>query len=276
MDRSSKEQRWNFIELISYWEGGINTPMLEKQFGQSRQQSSSDINQYKELVPDNLYYDASRKIHLATQDFKPRYISDSADDYLFWFHTKQLIAPSIGQHSEILSIPPRKISPAVIRNLVAAIRQQKRVDVDYVSLNAPDYEGRVIAPHSFVKAGNRWHLRAWCEKSQEFRDFVLSRFRGTPDLYKDKTEHTVEKDFAWNTEVTLLLQPDPRLSAEKQAVLESDYQMQNGQLRIISRGCLVQYLLREMQVGTKVLDGTPEAQQLVCVNLPEIKKWLFE
>jgi predicted DNA-binding transcriptional regulator YafY len=162
-----------------------------------------------------------------------------------------------------------------MRGLVAAIRQKRRIDVDYVSLNNPTAEGRVIAPHSFINTGLRWHLRAWCEKSKEFRDFVLSRFRGTPEL-ETKTDYTQEKDTAWNTPVTLILQPDPRLSPEKQAVLANDYQMQKGQLHITTRGCLVQYLLRELQVSTKVLDGTPEAQQLVCVNLPDIKRWLFE
>jgi len=276
MEKNSIQQRHYFIELMAWWDGGINAPKLEQQFSQSRQQSSADINQYKELAPENLYYNASQKINLPTNQFQPHYISGSADDYLFWFHTKQLITPSVGQHSEILSVPPRKMSADVIRNIVAAIRHNRRVEVDYVSLNAPNHEGRVIAPHSFVKAGNRWHLRAWCEKSKEFRDFVLSRFRGIPALEENKTEHTAEKDTAWNTPVTLILQPDQRLSPEKQAVLQSDYQMQNGQLKITTRGCLVQYLLREMQVSTKVLDGTPEAQQLVCVNLPEIKKWLFE
>jgi WYL domain len=275
MEKNTIQQRYYFIELMAWWEGGINAPKLEQQFSQSRQQSSSDINQYKELAPGNLEYDASQKAYLPTKNFKPLYISDSADDYLFWFHTKQLIAPSVGQHSEILSIPPRKISPDLVRALVSAIRQQKRIDVDYVSLNAPNREGRVIAPHSFVNAGNRWHLRAWCEKSLEYRDFVLSRFRGNPELL-DSSTHTVADDLAWNTPVTIILEADQRLSAEKQAVLQNDYQMQQSQLKITTRGCLVQYLLREMQVSTKILDITPEAQQLVCVNLHEIKKWLFE
>ncbi len=275
MEKNIPQQRYYFIELMAWWEGGINAPKLEQQFSQSRQQSSADINQYKDLAPNNLIYDASQKLYLPTKLFKPLFISESADDYFFWFHTKQLIAPSVGTNSEILSIPPRKISAEVVRKLVAAIRQNKRVDVNYVSLNAPNHYGRIIAPHSFIKAGNRWHLRAWCEKSQSFRDFVLSRFCGIPDLM-DHSDYSVKDDADWNTLVTLILQPDQRLSPEKQAVLQSDYQMQNGQLTITTRGCLVQYLLREMQVSTKVLDGTPEAQQLVCVNLPEIKKWLFE
>jgi hypothetical protein len=275
MEKNTLQQRLYFIELMAWWEGGINAPKLEQQFSQSRQQSSADISNYKSMAPDNLYYDASQKIYIPTINFNPFYISGDVDDYLFWFHTKQLIAPGVGLHSEVLSVPPRRISAEVIRAVVIAIKQKRRLEVDYVSLNDPNHDGRVIAPHSFVKAGNRWHLRAWCEKSLEFRDFVLSRFRGQPELL-DKTAHTIEMDEAWNTKAVIILQADPRLSPEKQAVLQNDYQMQNGRLEINTRGCLVQYLLREMQVSTKILDITPEAQQLVCVNLQEIKKWLFE
>lgn len=276
MDKSSKQQRCYFIELIAYWEGGINTTKLDQQFSQSRQQSSNDINYYKNIAPNNLEYDSSQKTHKSTNNFSLQYISGDVDEYLHWFHSRHFLPKNNNIYSESLVIPARKISPQLISGLVTAMRQQKRIEVDYVSLNNPNREGRVIAPHSFVNTGLRWHLRAWCEKSQDYRDFVLSRFRGIPVLENDKTEHTIEKDVAWNTSVTIILKPDLRLSLEKQAVLENDYQMQNGELHVTTRGCLVQYLLREMQVSTKVLDGTPEAQQLICVNLPEIKKWLFE
>lgn len=276
MEKSTKQQRCYFIELIAYWEGGINTTRLDQQFSQSRQQSSGDINYYKTLAPQNLEYDASQKIHKPTSDFSFRYISGNVDEYLHWFHTGHFLPKNQNLHSESLTIPPRTISPEIVRGLVGAMRQQKRIEVDYVSLNNPSREGRVIAPHSFVNTGLRWHLRAWCEKSQDYRDFVLSRFRGTPVLESDRTEQTIEKDSAWNTQVTIILKPDLRLSHEKSAVLENDYQMQNGELHVTTRGCLVQYLLRELQVSTKVLDGTPEAQQLICVNLSDIKKWLFE
>jgi hypothetical protein len=104
---------------------------------------------------------------------------------------------------------------------------------------------------------------------------VLSRFRGEPELL-EKSRHTAAQDTGWNTQVTIILQPDPRLSPAKREVLENDYQMQNGQLHITTKGCLVNYLLREMQINTKMLDGTPEAQQLVLVNQADIKRWLFE
>lgn len=274
MEKTTIQQRFQLIELLAYWEGRINAWDLEQCFQQSRQQSSQDINAYKHNAPENLRYDASLKAHLPTEFFKPCFISENADDYLHWLQYGNLKKPN-PSIAETLYIPSRKVSPVVMRGLVNAIRQQKRIDVEYISLNNPAIESRIIAPHAFVNTGLRWHLRAWCEKSEGFRDFVLSRFRGTPE-FETKTENTQEQDTAWNTQVTLILQPDPRLSPQKQAVLANDYQMQNGQLKITTRGCLVQYLLRELQVSTKILDGTPEAQQLICVNLPDIKQWLFE
>lgn len=275
MELSATDKRYYFIELMAYWEGRVNSKDLEREFGQSRQQNSADINNYKAQAPDNLVYDSSAKAYLPTSNFFPRYISTQVEDYLRWLHTGQLLASAAQVSVASLGVPSRPVSAEVMRGLIAAIRQQRRLEVDYVSLNNPNNLGRIIAPHSFVNTGLRWHLRAWCEKSKGYRDFVLSRFRGTPELM-DKTLHTAVDDQAWNSTATIILQPDPRLSPAKRQVLEQDYQMQNGQLHISTKGCLVQYLLREMQVSTKVLDGTPEAQQLVCVNLQDIKQWLFE
>ncbi len=277
MEKSTPEHRYRFIELISYWEGCINASHLSQQFGLSRQQASADLGHYREQAPDNLHYNTSRKLYLAEDRFTQRYISGNVVEYLNWLQTGHIEThPPVDKLPSLaLSLPARQVSPRIMRGLVAAIRQQRRLDVDYVSLSNPNREGRVIAPHTFINTGLRWHLRAWCEKSGEYRDFVLSRFRGEPALL-DKSIHTAKQDTAWNTEVALILQPDPRLSVEKREVLENDYQMQNGQLHITTRACLVQYLIQEMQVNTKILDGTPEAQQLVLVNRDDVKRWLFE
>lgn len=48
----------------------------------------------------------------------------------------------------------------------------------FPSLN-PETDGRIFSPHTFVKAGGRWHVRGYCEKiARDYRDLVLSRFRG--------------------------------------------------------------------------------------------------
>lgn len=276
MGKATAHQRHAFIELLAYWEGRINAKDLERQFNLSRQQCSAYINAYKQQLPNNLVYDGSHKNYKPSVGFKRHYISADAGAYLNWLHTGHWPehTATVSPCTAALEIPARQVSPDIMRGLVIAVRQQRRIDVEYASLSNPDSIGRILSPHCFVRTGLRWHLRAWCEKSRAYRDFVFSRFRGTPELL-DKATFLANGDMAWNTQVTVLLQPDPRLNPEKRAVLENDYQMVNGQLAITTRGCLVQYLLRELQVNTKVLDGTPEAQQLVCVNLVDIKEWLF-
>lgn len=275
MEKHSPQSRYCFIELLAFWEGRVNTKDLSAQFNQSRQQCSKDLSDYKSQHPQNLVYDGSQKCYRPTHDFEAGYISGEADQYLNWLFSRQITPLPKLEFTQSLNIPSRKISPFVMRGLVSAIRQKKRVEVDYVSLSNPNREGRIISPHSFVKTGVRWHLRGWCEKSSQYRDFVLSRFRGVPELL-EKTKNTISGDDEWNTLVNVILEPDKRLSEQKRQVLEDDYQMQDGQLQISTKGCLVQYLLRELQVSTKILDGTPEAQQLVCVNLADIKPWLFD
>jgi predicted DNA-binding transcriptional regulator YafY len=278
---TSQTPRLYFIELLANWEGKVNSADLGAQFDVSRQQCSAAFKAYKEAHPNNLHYDASQKSYLPTATFAPCHIDGDAHQYLHWLQTKQLlISPSSENKTKqawhyALALPPRHISPAVMRGLVAAVKQQRRLEVDYVSLNNPSREGRIIAPHSFINTGSRWHLRAYCEKSQQFRDFVLSRFRGIPELL-DKSRFHAQHDIAWNTKVTLVIQPDPRLEPAKRQVIEQDYQMQNGHLHITTLGCMVNYLLRELQISTKTVDLTPEAQQCVIVNFSDIKQWLFE
>lgn len=278
MEKLPVQSRYQFIELIAYWEGCVNTTHLARQFNLSRPQCSADLNSYIQLAPGNLEYNTSIKAYLPTKNFKTHYINGDAAEYFNLIHsghTSLHPGKTLSLSNIALSLPARQVSPTTMRSLVIAIRKQRRLEVDYVSLKNPNREGGVIAPHSFVNTGLRWYLRAWCEKSSEYRDFVLSRFRGEPDLLK-KSFHTAAQDAGWNTKVTITLQPGPRLSPAKREVLENDYQMQNGQLHITTKGCLVNYLLREMQISTKMLDGTPEAQQLVLVNQADIKPWLFE
>jgi predicted DNA-binding transcriptional regulator YafY len=155
-----------------------------------------------------------------------------------------------------------------------AARQQKRLEVDYVSINAPDREGRIIVPHTLVYTGVRWHVRAWCEKNQGYRDFVLSRFRDIPEILDD-SEHGVEGDGEWNTMVSIRIVPDPRLNREQQQVVEVDYGMQGGVLEVTTRGKLVPYALKLLHIDPKQELEDPTAQQIVVENRQALEHWLF-
>jgi predicted DNA-binding transcriptional regulator YafY len=265
----------HLIELLAYWEGIVNTTVLMKHIHMSRQQTQKYLKSYQQCHPDNLFYNKSLKGFTPNEHFVEHYINGDVNQYLDWVtNQSSVLAKAQPLSYTVLTIPKRPVSPRVMRGLVAAIKHKKRLDVEYTSLSSPQNEGRIIQPHVFVKTGLRWHLRAYCEDKKQFRDFVLSRFRGIPELLSAAT-HQGEQDQAWNTSVPLIFQPDHRLASEQRTLIEQDYQMQNGQLVVRTRAALAQYLLKELQVNTKFHDEKAEAQQLVLVNKDDIKQWLF-
>lgn len=270
----SDRRDW-LIELISYWEGGVNATRLASLCGIGRQQATKDLSVYRGRFGGNLNYNQSQKTFQPTEHFVCGLISGDVAEYLDWVSGQR--APSTTDSRvpyQRLRHPARRVPAPLMRKLIRAIREQRRIEVDYVSLSNPDHDGRVIVPHTFVNTGLRWHLRAWCEKSRDYRDFVLSRFRGEAELL-DLSPQGTDQDVAWQTEIELILAPDPRLSPVKRSVIEQDYSMVGGCLVLSTRAALANYLLQEMQVGFKVLDGTPEAQQLILMNVDDVRQWLF-
>ncbi|GAA0370016.1 YafY family protein [Bowmanella denitrificans] len=274
------------IELLAWWQGRVNATDLSRHFTISRTQANKYMQRYRALFPHNLDYCKTSKGFVPQSNFSLRCISGDASEYLDWLDQQGLtVFNTSGRNSQqsdqqpithtSLTLPKRQVSPLIMRALVSAIRTRQRLEIGYVSLSTPDDQGRVIQPHTFVKTGLRWHLRAYDEGHKAFRDFVLSRFRGEPVLSGPAT-HAQCQDSSWNTQVELIFEPDPRLSHAQRQVIEHDYQMQNRQLRLITRAALAQYLLQEMQVSTKVLAGSGAAQQLILVNIDDIKPWLFD
>lgn len=278
MNHTQLERRFWLIELLANWEGRINCGHLQHYFQLGRQQASKVISQYRALQPQNLKYCASAKSYLPTANFKPKFTSADVAEYLNWISGQSTHLPLAEDKYQlahaILSSPARKVSAQIIRPIVQAIRHGERLEVDYNAVSNPDSSGRIIVPIRFVNTGRRWHLRAWCEKAQAYRDFVLSRLSGTPSS-EGKCLIELPADYAWETEATLRIKPDPRLSTAQQAALIHDYDMQNGELHITTRGALAQYLLQELQINTKMLHGNPVAQQLILANYQEIEPWLF-
>ncbi|MEH6626586.1 MAG: WYL domain-containing protein [Motiliproteus sp.] len=275
--------RYRLIEIIALWEGRLSSTHLCNAFGIGRQQASKDIGAYtKELAPGNLEYDGSLKGYKPTPAFCPKFTQGIAEEYLLLLTNNNQLGKTFKnlalgmENTELLNVPIRDVKPEIIRAIVTAARQQKRLDVDYVSMHAPDREGRVIVPHTIVHTGLRWHVRAWCEKNSDYRDFVLSRFRGTPEIM-DMSEHGVDADTAWQQEVTINLKPDRRLTEAQQSLVAADYGMTDNQLNITTRGCLVHYALWALRVDTKdnALQDNPVAQQIVVTNMNDLRRWLF-
>ncbi|KIP70440.1 transcriptional regulator [Vibrio harveyi] len=265
-----QQMRFRLIEIIAQWEGRLTTNHLCDAFRIGRQQASRDINKYLNITDrQQLILDRTIKGYRPADDFKPLFTQGTAHEYLTMLHqqynqeeTFEFFSWGEAQ-STVLNVPERAVSPKIVRGLIAAARANLRVDIDYVSLSTPEIRGRIIAPHSLVYDGIRWHVRAYCEEKREFRDFVLSRFRNEPDLM-DRSLNTRDHDDDWNHQVTITIRPNSYLSEKQQRVVAEDYAMENRRLTIVTRKVLVNYYLRRMGVtlDEKLLKEQPEVHQL--------------
>lgn len=272
--------RYRLIEIVAYWEGRLTTNHLMNSFGIGRQQASKDINTYlTDVAPDNLTYNTRLKGYEPGPDFEPKLTTGTADEYLHILSRTKDLAHTFSQldlgfaNTHMLQLPSRPVDPVILRTIVLAAREQRRVDIGYISVNNPETDGRIIVPHTLVCTPMRWHVRAFCEKNGDYRDFVLSRFRGEPELM-EVSEQGKDKDDSWSTEIELMLQPDPRLEQAQQSVIEHDYGMQNGFLSVRCKAALLQYVLQAYRLDPHKQEAKPEAQQIVIGNYKDVEQWL--
>ena len=202
--------KYQLIEIIVLWEGRLTSNHLVNAFGIGRQQASKIIAKYKDQVaPGNLVYDQHIKGYKPSVHFKPVVTHGSIDEYMHLInssndlsiHTRCLNTDlNNGQaNTEVIFSPARFIVPEYVRPIIIAARDNIRLDIQYLSLTSDTEEGRVITPHTLVYSGYRWHVRAHCEKHNDYRDFVLSRINDIPEPVT-ASEHNITQDIAWNTD----------------------------------------------------------------------------
>lgn len=268
------------LELILQWEGRLNAKHVKNLLGVSRQTASKKINDYIALHSENLAYNNSAKTYEPTQNFSPHYGPCLLDDYLALNQTtdnannRELQPGSSTLHLGSVHAQPK---PAYIRAILSAIENQQRIDIGYASVSSPDFEERIISPHSLVYDGHRWHTRAWCEKNLAFRDFVLSRINNVIELEGD-AEKTRQDDNAWNTWLSFDIQPDPRLNPAKQRIIALDYGMDinsNPPSKTLNvRAATLLYWLVYLRLDHQ--HDIPEAQQIIVSpsSKTTLQKWL--
>jgi transposase len=136
--------------------------------------------------------------------------------------------------------------------------------IEYHSISSGRTE-REIVPFALIDNGLRWHVRAFDRKSQEFRDFVITRIK-RPVVLKGQpvAPHEMsDQDIQWTRIVELELVPHP--DQPRPEITEMDYSMQGGVLRMKLRAATAGYILRQWSV-----DCTPDHS----LRGPEYRLWL--
>ncbi|OIN69518.1 transcriptional regulator [Ralstonia solanacearum] len=276
--RWGQDRRLAFIDFRLRWDGRINRSDLTDFFGISVPQASLDISRYMELAPQNLQYDRSSRVYLATADFHPLHAGTQPERYLneLLAATEGVLEPEdsfIGWRPPAGGVPRpgRTVAADTLAALLRAMREASGLKVVYQSMSRPDPSLRTIAPHAFAYDGFRWHVRAFCHSRKDFRDFVLGRIlevQGT-----EPAGALAGEDAAWNTILTLVISPNPNLSPGGQRAIELDYGMSNGEVELKCRQALLFYTLKRLGLDHRS-DVQPEVQQIVLKNHADLAPYL--
>ena len=261
-----QRDRLAFEELRVRFIGDIRRQDLVSRFGIQSAAATRDLAIYKELAPGNIDYDTKAKCYVLGEDFKPLF--DFPPERVLSWLTQGF---GDGEPSQLKAwvaseIPSRLTHPDldVLACVTRAIHQECPIRVEYHSISSGQTE-RQIVPFALIDNGLRWHVRAFDRRSQEFRDFVITRIKG-PVLLRDEEVQAHERgdqDIQWTRIVELELIPHP--DQPRSEVTEMDYGMRDGVLRMKLRAATAGYILRKWSV-----DSSPDHS----LRGPEYRLWL--
>jgi hypothetical protein len=272
--RWGRERRFEFIEFRLLWDGRLNRADLTSYFKISTPQASMDLAAYQELAPGNLLYDKQQKVFVIGPSFRP--LSDALNPYAFLNSVRQVEGGMLTKDSTFLGwypengvvrLPTRGIDFGILRGALKAIRDRGTISIRYQSMHHPEPERRSISPHAIVFDGVRWHVRGYCFRREEFRDFVLSRISEIEPETRESVDP--QRDDSWHKEVAVEIAPAPHLSDSQRSAIAMDYGMSDLSIRIPTREALLLYLLQQLPLYSPI--GRARLNQIVLVNEKELR-----
>lgn len=279
------QQRLTILELLLIWEGRLNRGRLMELFDLSTNWASVWIREFRELHPDWLAWDTkARSFHATATAYQARRSPDSRRlaeaeslaQYLALVGLPYAAADiSAGRGSPLAAFPDLSTpSPKHFAVLSEAIRTGRTVLITYRSMQNPEPHQRIISPHNLIRAGRRWHVRAFCDTKKDFRDYALGRIVDA-NLLKDPSSRLEQDDEAWMIRVPVRLVAHPDLTMEQESLIRFEY-FGNTAARVETcRGALVSYIIQDVRAATDVKKQRPPDYQLAVANLEEVKPWLF-
>ncbi len=274
-------RKQSHLENILIWEGRLNRSRLQELLGLSDIRASQLIREFRDQHPDWLIWDSKTRSYNArtavyqTKGHRTHENSVTLAKYLALIEIPHA-APGSTQTRIIWSASPdlSAPSPAIFSALSDAIRTRHAVQITYRSMREPNPHHHVISPHSLIRGGRRWHVRAFSSADQEFRDFALGRITDVKIL-EQPSERLEKDDDAWMTIVSVRIVGHPDLTPEQEDVIRFEY-FNNTSARVQTcRGALVGYYIQDLRAATDVKKQRPPDYQLAVANISEVKRWLF-
>jgi hypothetical protein len=244
-----QRDRLAFVELRVRFIGEIRRQDLVSRFGIQSAAATRDLALYKELASGNIDYDSKGKSYVLGPDFHP--VFDFPPDRVFSWLTQSFgDGEPVRLKAWITSETPSRLTQPdldVLASVTRAIHQECPLVIEYYSITSGRAE-REIVPFALLDNGSRWHVRAFDRKSQEFRDFVITRIKNQV-VMKDaevQQHERSDQDIQWTRIVELELVPHP--DQPRSEITEMDYCMDGGVLRMRLRAATAGYILRQWSV----------------------------
>ena len=136
----ARENRFRAIEILAYWEGAVNATRLSKLFGVTIGNITKDMVLYRELYPENLFYNKAQKRFEPTDEFQVKHTEATWTEYeLFVSYYASIYRESFWSSSALELGPSSKfnVDPMIIRAVSQAISNKCALDIEYYSMMSP-------------------------------------------------------------------------------------------------------------------------------------------
>ena len=173
----SEKQRLLFVERLLFWRGTINRRDLCDYFGISLPQATKDLVAYTTLNAGACQYDVRRKCYVASTKMRTVFQEPNFSEDMEVIGAAMRDGAEFGEFVLGFSRPCRVADQVLHRKLSLAACNRECVEVSYWSMRSGSSEKRWMSPRCFGFDGLRWHVRAYCHRSEAFRDFVIGRFK---------------------------------------------------------------------------------------------------
>lgn len=276
----SPDQRLQLLTDLLVWERRLSNHRLRALFGISLVRASEWLREFRTRYPEWVVHDTRSRSYMATaivyrigREADRRARSESLSRYLTLVglpHAPDETISGLWSAFPNISIP----DPEVFASLNDAINCRQVVAVEYRSMRNPKAHLRTLSPHSLVKVGRRWHVRAHCRETDDFRDYALGRIVSIAPC-EGKSMLSAVDDTAWMTMVKVRLVPHPGLTPDQQDVIRFEYFNGTAARVDTCRGALVSYFIQDVRAALNSDAQRPPDYQLAVENVDEVTPWVF-
>ena len=219
-------RRFAFIEARLLWAGGLTANELARAFGIARQNAQQTIKTYSQQHPGQLRYDARERRQVPNEGFEVHYIRDNVGRFLDYQRAANYTAHFYDE-PDWADLPFTDIDALVrplydknsVRTAVEALRRKSVVIIGYWSMSGA--RTRRLSPHHLLYADGRYHIRAYCHETEQFRDFTLARIVTAEFSNERWVSDALDRE--WQQRINLEFEINPELPEQAKAALRQDH-----------------------------------------------------